>query len=460
MRDDHRSRIAYVVFNDVYRDSRVLKTADSAARAGADVRVFAFGGPLSHFPAGSERRESGAEIVRLPLFPDNTPVLRSLIERRRVRLAAAMVAPAGAPSPPSSTGSQESQSARRSAQGPQALVRNVMRGAVRAATSVAFGIRDTDFRIRAARGISRWQPDIVHAHDANTLSVAMMVRKRTGAPFVYDAHELWEMRNAARSERARGRDRRLLDRGTRQMAGSITVSPSIQEWMTDRYALAKRPILVRNVPPRAAASPRREDGRLREMAGLTASDRVLIYVGRITTGRGIPETIEALRLLPADVHLVLLGYGPDAFLAELQRLIAAHGLEPRVHFVGSVESAEVPATIADADASIVYTQPINLSYRFSLPNKLFESIHAGQAIVASDLPDVERLVTQYGVGRTFPAGDPAALAKTVLEVLEAPEEYREASRAAARELTWEGEMTRLGQLYREVTGGRVSILDR
>ena len=60
-----RRRIAYVVFNDVYRDSRVLKMADSAADAGNDVRVFAFGGPLSHFAEGLESRESGAQILRL-----------------------------------------------------------------------------------------------------------------------------------------------------------------------------------------------------------------------------------------------------------------------------------------------------------------------------------------------------------------------------------------------------------
>lgn len=439
-----KPKVAYIVYNDVYRDSRVLKTADSAARAGADVRLIAFGGPLSHYPAGTSYRASGAEIVRLSLFPDNVPVLSGVIAWRRRRLSEAAARRQSVPAAPG--GARKSSWLKR-------LRRRIEQGLGR----FVIRVRAVDFRRRAARALLDWKPDIVHAHDANTLEVAETVHDRAGIPFVYDAHELWEMRNATRSERDRARDRRMLDRVTSKMAGSVTVSPGIQRWMQERYALAEMPTLVRNVPPRAEEPPARENGRLREMAGLSADDKVIVYVGRITSGRGLPETIDALDRLPEDIHLVLLGYGPDAFVNELRGMIARANLEDRTHFVGSVDSADVPFAIADADLSIVYTQPINLSYTFSLPNKLFESIHAGHAIVASDLPDVVALVEEHGVGETFPSGDVDALAAAIDKVLADPHAFREASRAAARELTWENEMARLFALYAAVTGDRINL---
>jgi hypothetical protein len=119
--------------------------------------------------------------------------------------------------------------------------------------------RIVDFDWRVSREILRWQPDLLHAHDANTLKIAMRCRSRAGVPFVYDAHELWEHRNAVRTARARATERRLLDRATRVMAGSVTVSPGIQNWMVDRYQLTVPPVLVRNIPP-APTNPASRSG--------------------------------------------------------------------------------------------------------------------------------------------------------------------------------------------------------
>ena len=436
-----RRRIAYVVFNDVYRDSRVLKMADSAADAGNDVRVFAFGGPLSHFAEGLESRESGAQILRLGVLPDRLPFLGRLVAERR---SAALQAKSDAGPPQALVAVDAAPLQRRSS---ARIITSARRFANRLISQLLIRARIVDFDWRVSREILRWQPDLLHAHDANTLKIAMRCRSRAGVPFVYDAHELWEHRNAVRTARARASERRLLDRATRVMAGSVTVSPGIQNWMVDRYQLTVPPVLVRNIPPAPTNPASRSGGRLRELAHLPTSARILVYVGRITTGRGLAETVSSLALLPHNVHLVILGYGDPAFTETLRTLAVEMGVDRRVHFIGSVDSDLVASTIADADASVVYTQPLNLSYEYSLPNKLFESIHAGQAIVACDLPDTAELVNAFGVGVTFPTGDVEALAAAIEAVLRDPEAYQEASVNASRELTWENEFEKLSNLY-------------
>jgi glycosyltransferase involved in cell wall biosynthesis len=103
---------------------------------------------------------------------------------------------------------------------------------------------------------------------------------------------------------------------------------------------------------------------------------------------------------------------------------------------------------------VVFVRPICLSYRYSLPNKLFESIHAGLPIVAADLPDTAEIVRRYGVGEVFDAGTPQDLAAAIQQVLADPAAYRRAARAAAAELTWEHEAEELVGLYTRVLEGR------
>jgi len=44
---------------------------------------------------------------------------------------------------------------------------------------------------RMVRAGSAWRPDIVHAHDLTGLPIGASVARRSGARWIYDAHELW-----------------------------------------------------------------------------------------------------------------------------------------------------------------------------------------------------------------------------------------------------------------------------
>lgn len=438
-------RIAYVVYNDVYRDSRVLKTADGAAAAGYCVRIYAFGGPVSHYPEGISHRRSGVEIVRLGVIPDRWPLARRALAGRRQRLAAARAQQATVAVAAPDVASADSVM-------PTAAAlprRSLQQQAIEIAMRVVIDARHRDFSRRAVSAIREWQPDLLHAHDANTLEVALRLQRSSGTPFVYDAHELWEERNAVRSDRVKRAEQLLLNRATERMQGSITVSPGIQNWMTERYGLRQPPTLVRNIP-HAAPTPARQDGALRRMTGVSDDVRIITYVGAITTGRGIDEAIAVLPLLAANRHLVLLGQGSAENMAFFRALAARHGVAQRVHFAGSVESREVSTAIADSDVSLVYTQPKNLSYLYSLPNKLFESIRAGLPIVASDLPDVRSLVEEYELGELADPGDLDAMARAIEAVLTDADTYRRHAARAAAELNWENEMERLFALYDSV----------
>ena len=57
------------------------------------------------------------------------------------------------------------------------------------------------------------------------------------------------------------------------------------------------------------------------------------------------------------------------------------------------------------------------NHRLALPNKLFEYIVAGVPVVASALPETERLVSAYGIGWCAAPDDPVALAQVLRHAL-------------------------------------------
>ena len=175
-----------------------------------------------------------------------------------------------------------------------------------------------------------------------------------------------------------------------------------------------------------------------------------LYGGRITTARGIEETIAALPHLDEDVHFVLLGYGEAAALEEVTEQAHAHGVAHRVHLIGAVAPDEVSRALADGDVAVVHVRPICLSYRYALPNKLFESIRAGLPIAAADLPDMKAVVEELGVGEVFRGSSSRDLADALRAILRRPGRYQAATRAAASHLTWEHETDQMLEMYRGV----------
>lgn len=444
-------RVAVLVHNDATNDSRVLKESESLREQGARVRIVAVERRLRGRAAGVTQLAPGLDLQRVPEFALEriAPALTRLTRRPAAPAAPAAAAPAERPSAPA-PGAAPAAPSRPS---PLARVRRLgTRTAGRLGRGAYRTIELGTWWWRAARAAHAMAPDVVHANDTNALVPALAVQvlgRREGrrVGLVYDSHELWRHRNVEGPRLLAPLLDALIEHVAIPRADVVmTVSPSIATWLQRTYSLPATPLVVRNVPV-AGPLPERSAGVLRARAGLAASDRVIAYGGRITTSRGIEETLAALPHLPADVHLVLLGYGEEEYLVQVRERAAALGVSARVHEVGAVAPAEVASALADGDVAVVHVRPVCLSYRFALPNKLFESIRAGLPIAAADLPDMRAVVEELGVGEMFAGEEPADLAAALLRILEAPEAYRERSRAAAAHLTWEAEAAPMLEAY-------------
>lgn len=296
--------------------------------------------------------------------------------------------------------------------------------------------------------VRRWAPGLVHTCDLEGLVGGGRAARRLGVPHVHDCHELYVERiHYARLER---RVLESIERRAIRKADAITVvNQSIGEELQRRYGI--QATVVRNCAERSR-EPHVVD--VRDLARLERGDRVVLYQGGLSVGRGLHEVVRSAAHYPEGAALVFLGSGP--LRPDLERLARDLDLDGRVRFVDAVPPDDLLGITASATVGVVPYQPVSLNNRLALPNKVFEYLVVGVPVVVSDLPELRRIVEGSGAGRTYDPFDPLALAGAVRELLE-PEALSLAAERAARygaENCWENERRVFQGVYEQVLDRR------
>lgn len=232
--------------------------------------------------------------------------------------------------------------------------------------------------------------DVIHCHDLSPLPIAATLKKLTGAKLIYDAHELESEQYGLSSVR------KVLSRNIERMFIPfvdimITVSPSIMEWYKERFPNLNI-YLVRNIPLRTE-SPISSAKNLRSVLKIPDDALLFIYLGGLSKGRGIENSLSAFQDADVRHHIVYMGSGPL-----LNKILKAKESCTRIHHLEPVSPNEVVNYTASADIGLCLYEDTCLNHRYCLPNKLFETLIAGVPVLASNLPDQSAIVNKYSGG--------------------------------------------------------------
>ena len=297
------------------------------------------------------------------------------------------------------------------------------------------------------------KPRIVHAHDLASLPGAVQLAKAANAKLIFDAHEL----ETERAPPLPIDHKRFIDAvelwWLDQVDRIVTVCDSAADFYAARFK-GERPTVFMNVPDEFDGE-KAAGFDLRKAANVSADAHVIVYTGALgREPRGLHKVVEALPLLPS-AHLVILGPRHSANDAWLFEIAAEHRVADRVHLLPPVETNQVVDAIRDADVGVCPIQDVALSYRISMPNKLFECAFAEIPICVSNLPEMANFVTSLGVGVVMDQTDPAAIARAITTVLQDRGSYTltaESRKRLSEEYAWPTQAARLRQLYRGILG--------
>ncbi|OQX70408.1 MAG: hypothetical protein B6A08_00855 [Sorangiineae bacterium NIC37A_2] len=161
----------------------------------------------------------------------------------------------------------------------------------------------------------------------------------------------------------------------------------------------------------------------------------VLYSGNMGAGHTLSGVIEAAALLESDPRVEFLFIGDGLSRPALEAEVAQRKLK-NVRFFDYQPHDRLPLSLALGDVAIVAQAPG--TEHLSLPSKTYSSLAVGSAILALTSPqsDLGKFVTEQRVGAVHRADDGTAIAATVQNLADAPDELDEL-RTRARELAVE-----------------------
>jgi len=294
--------------------------------------------------------------------------------------------------------------------------------------------------------ILQHKPDILQAHSpALNGWAALKVAKKYNIPLVYECRAFWEDAAVDHGTARKGGLRYYLTKMLetyifRQANAITTICEGLRTDIMSRGIAADKITVIANaVDIEQFTYGLTADELLKRQLGLE-NKIVLGFIGSFYAYEGLSLLLEALPIIlqrQPGIRLLLVGGGPQE--AMLKQKVQELGLEHDVVFTGRISHEQVQDYYNQVDIFIYPRLSMRLT-ELVTPLKPLEAMAQGRLVVASDVGGHKELIEEGITGCLFKADNKNALAHTVLNLLDAPENWdamRKAGRAfVEQQRTW------------------------
>ena len=189
-------------------------------------------------------------------------------------------------------------------------------------------------------------------------------------------------------------------------------------------------------------------------------ENLLLFVGRLTTQKGLPVLLRALRYVDTPVRLVIIGPPSSLayynFIRELAEKEVSRGRH-EIEILGDVNGSIVPWY----QKASVFVLP---SLWEGLPVVAIEALACGTPVVATSVDGTPEVVSDNENGFLVPANDPRRLAEKIQYLLENPslrvKMGRDGRNRMIEDFSLDVLLKRLCRFYEEIlSGGRDGVRD-
>lgn len=192
----------------------------------------------------------------------------------------------------------------------------------------------------------------------------------------------------------------------------VVTTPRLKRIVINRGVPEEKIFISPNYVDEDLFSPNISGDSIREKLSITQDENIILYMGRLSSEKGLDVLIEAFSTICEELYdtkLLIVGSGPEK--GRLEEKCQKLGLYKKVLFLKPVPHALVPNFLA---ASNVVVLP---SYSEGHPKFLIEAMIMGKPIVATDVIGINDTVRNGREAILVKPGDSNALAEALKTLL-------------------------------------------
>lgn len=190
-----------------------------------------------------------------------------------------------------------------------------------------------------------------------------------------------------------------------------------------------------------------ERARPDELLRQTYGDRIVLFVGRLIDGKGVPDLIRAIKEVPEASACLIVGDGPQR--GELERLVGSLGLREKIMFLGRKGPDELYRIMKSANVMV------NPSYTEGIPTAVIEAAFCRLPIVATDVGGTSEIIEHEKSGLLVSPRDFGMLGEAVQGLIDNPDRAEVFTEAVYHHVSslfiWERAMKRYTNLLHSMS---------
>ena len=247
-------------------------------------------------------------------------------------------------------------------------------------------------KIKLYNLICRHKPDIIHCNDFETLLPAYLAFHNKPNKIIYDSHDLWTERIGVKRSlfhRLINYIDFLLERNiTGKIFKTITVSDSIADFLSVKYRMVK-PVIIKNISDESHTCESYADLSGQLFKSISGKLK-FVYLGPISEERNLPMLIDSfIASHSKNSHLILIG----------KNYIRNYTSNESITFIDEIPEEVIPIYLEKCDIGVHPMRTDNsLNHKFALPNKLFQYMQAGLALLVFKNIETEKIINTHKNG--------------------------------------------------------------
>lgn len=300
--------------------------------------------------------------------------------------------------------------------------------------------------------------DVYHCHEPSSLFVCTILKVLKRKKLIYDAHEYYPSLIAENSlfpDFIRPLVRFFADIEERVLVRFSDIVITVNESLKKHYKkIGKEVTIIYNFPDLKTFNPDKKDDSLEKKY---SQYKIVIYEGGLSRNRGLDKFALSLPKVKEMIpHTKFLAVGKlfdtSEFGEGIRDYLKEQKLNADFEMVGLKPYKEVVNYINISDVGMILFQPTHYNNLIGLPVKLFEYMACGLPVVASNFPEIRKIVKEAECGILVDPTNVDEIADAITYLLGHPEEAKRMGengrRAVEEKYNWEKMEERLLELYR------------